>query len=318
MGLKWSKILKDLKVFDLKKLEVFVKVIETGSFSKAAELCHLTQPTVSGHIKQLEEYYEVPLIDRHTREVKPTPAGLLLHRYAKHILRLWEEFEREMHSYKGGQKGKLRIGGSTIPGQYILPFVLCRFNQKFPKIKINLQIADTKVVAEGVVKGELELGIIGAKVMPHQLHFEPVCNDEIILVIHKDYPHEIAQKKQITVEEIPDIPLIIREKGSGTWLTTQNTLKKLGLSPQRLNVVAELGSTEAVRQAVKAKLGASFISEIAVKEDLERGIFKKIEVKNLVIKRHFYLIYPSKKNLAPLAEIFIDFLKESSSSMEQD
>ncbi|OAG28187.1 selenium metabolism-associated LysR family transcriptional regulator [Thermodesulfatator autotrophicus] len=304
-------------MFDLKKLEVFVKVIETGSFSKAAELCYLTQPTVSGHIKQLEEYYEVPLIDRHTREIKPTPAGLLLHRYAKHILRLWEEFEREIHSYKGGQKGKLRIGGSTIPGQYILPFVLYRFNQKFPRIKINLQIADTKVIAEGVVKGELELGIIGAKVMPHQLHFKPICQDEIIFVIHKDYPHEVAQKKQITVEEIPSIPLITREKGSGTWITTQNMLKKLGISPQRLNIVAELGSTEAVRQAVKAGLGASFISERAVQEDLERGVLRKINIEDLAIKRHFYLIYPSRKTLAPLAQIFIDFLKEFPNSISQ-
>lgn len=300
-------------MLDFRKLQVFALVMEQRSFSKAAELCHLTQPTVSGHVKILEEYLGVTLFDRHTREVVPTPAGILLYRYAKRIVRLVEEMEREISYYKGGRKGKLQIGGSTIPGQYILPLLLHRFNQKFPEIKVSVHIADTKAIAHLVAEGELELGIIGARVLENNLRYEPCYDDEIILVIRSDLQLEkldLQGKETLKPQEIPSIPLIIREKGSGTWLTTKKALKEIGCSPERLHVVAELGSTEAVRQAVRAGLGGTFISRRAVQEELKSGLLREIPVEGLSIKRQFYLIYPERRTLSPTAQIFIDFFKE--------
>ncbi len=300
-------------MLDFRKLQVFTLVMEQRSFSKAAELCYLTQPTVSGHIKLLEEHFDLTLFDRHTREVVPTPAGTLLYRYAKRIVRLVEEMEREMASYKGGRKGKLRLGGSTIPGQYILPFLLRDFNAKFPDVRVAVQIADTRVIAEMVAEGELEAAIIGAKVLESNLVHEPCYEDEIILVIRKDFkiPKINLEKGFLEPEELKYLPLIVREKGSGTWLTTKKALRAIGASPERLNTVAELGSTEAVRQAVKAGLGAAFISRRAVQEELEENILVDIPVEGLSIKRNFYLVYPSRKTLSPTAQMFVNFVKES-------
>ncbi len=286
--------------------------MEQRSFSRAAELCHLTQPTVSGHVKLLEEYFGVTLFDRHTREVVPTPAGLLLYRYAKRVVRLVEEMEREMSYYKGGRKGKLRLGGSTIPGQYILPFLLQKFNQAFPDIRVAVHIADTRAVAQLVAEGELELGVIGAKVLETNLHYEPCYEDEIILVLRKDFrvPKLDLTQGVLKPEDLRHLPLIVREKGSGTWLTTKKALKNIGCPPERLKVVAELGSTEAVRQAVKAGLGAAFLSKRAVQEEIDSGLLVQVAVEGLSIKRNFYLVYPSRRTLSPTAQIFVDFFKE--------
>ncbi len=298
-------------MLDFRKLQVFALVMEQRSFSRAAELCHLTQPTVSGHVKLLEEYFGVTLFDRHTREVVPTPAGLLLYRYAKRVVRLVEEMEREMSYYKGGRKGKLRLGGSTIPGQYILPFLLQKFNQAFPDIRVAVHIADTRAIAQLVSEGELELGIIGAKVLETNLHYEPCYEDEIVLVLRKDFKvPKLDVAQALKPEDLQHLPLIVREKGSGTWLTTKKALKNIGCAPERLKVVAELGSTEAVRQAVKAGLGAAFLSKRAVQEEIDSGLLVQVPVEGLAIKRNFYLVYPARRTLSPTAQIFVDFFKE--------
>ena len=300
-------------MLDFRKLQVFTLVMENRSFSKAAELSNLTQPTVSGHVKLLEEYLGVTLFDRHTREVVPTPAGMLLYRYAKRIVRLVEEMEREISYYKGGRKGRLLVGGSTIPGQYILPALLYRFSQKFPEIKVSVRIGDTREIAQLVAEGDLEVGIIGARVLESNLHYEPCYDDEIILVVRSDFQSEkldLTKTKALNPQEIRHISLIIREKGSGTWLTTRQALRAIGCQPEKLHVVAELGSTEAVRQAVKAGLGGAFISRRAVQEDLESGLLKELPVKGLHIERRFYLVYPERRTLSPTVQTFIDFFKE--------
>ncbi len=288
---------------DFKKLQVFVAVAETRNFSRAAEKCHLSQPTVSGHIKSLEEILGIPLFDRHTREVLLTKGGLLLYRYAKRLVRLAEDLEREIDLFKTGGKGNLFLGGSTIPGQYILPGILGKFKQKYPQIEISLQIADTREIASRVLEGELELGVVGAQFPEPELEFKPCFEDEIILIVSKNkgFPQEIP------FNLLEDIPLIVREKGSGTWYSVKRELKRLGTPLDKLNIVAEFGSTEAVKQAVKAGLGGAFVSKRAVQEEVQNGQIKEVRIEGLSIKRNFYLITPARRTLSPAARIFIDF-----------
>jgi len=290
---------------DLKKLQVFVAVMEQRSFSRAAEICHLSQPTVSGHIKALEEALGITLLDRHTREVVPTRAGLLLYRYAKRIVRLVRDLEQEMTLFKSGGKGKLLLGGSTIPGQYILPRVLGAFKKIHPDVEITLKIADTKEISRLVCEGELELGVVGAKIFEGELVFEPHFRDEIILAVpgHWELPAHISP------ESLRDIPLIVREKGSGTWLTAKKALREIGVPAEKLHVVAELGSTEAVKQAIKEGIGGAFISRKAVEEELSRDLIREIGIEGLKIERNFYLITQERRTLSPIAQIFIDFFK---------
>ncbi|NPA49384.1 MAG: LysR family transcriptional regulator [Thermodesulfobacteria bacterium] len=294
-------------MLDLRKLAVFVAVIEEESFSRAAQKCHLSQPTVSGHIKSLEDYFQVPLFDRHTREVRPTRAGQLLYRYAKRLLKLSEELEREMRLFAQGGQGVLFLGGSTIPGQYILPGLLGSFKREYPAIKITLKVADTQEIARQVALGELDLGVVGAKIPERELDFEPLWEDKIVLIAS---PRLFKEPCTLSLRDLVEIPLLVREEGSGTWLVVQEKLREEGLSPEECHIVAELGSTEAVKQGVKAGLGAAFVSEIAVEEDLERGSVLKLSLP-FEIERYFYLITPRHHILSPVAQIFVDFCRRS-------
>ncbi len=290
---------------DLRKLEALVAVVETGSFSRAAEKIHLTQPTISGHIKALEEYFGLRLFDRHTRSVNPTRAGRLLYDYAKKLLLLYRELEREMAYFKGEKVGKLDLGGSTIPGQYILPQLIADFRKAYPGISVFLKVGDTKEIIEKVREGELEIGMVGAQEEDPELVFEACCEDEIVLIA-------AAQNRfsRVSLEELPELPLIAREPGSGTWRTALKALEEKGLSPQKLTLVAEMGSTEAVKQAVKAGLGLAFVSRKAVEEELSRHEIQILPLKGLRIRRHFFLVYPARRTLSPPAQAFLNFYRK--------
>ncbi|HIE32522.1 MAG TPA: LysR family transcriptional regulator [Thermodesulfobacteriaceae bacterium] len=293
-------------MIDLRKLEALVAVVENRSFSKAAERIYLTQPTISGHIKSLEEYFGLKLFDRHTRAVTPTRAGKLLYGYAKKLLLIYKEMEREMAYFKGEKIGKLDLGGSTIPGQYILPYLIAEFRRNYLEISIFVKVGDTEEIIELVKNGELEVGMVGAREEDQELFFEPCCEDEIILIGSRnlDIPSEIK------VSDLSSLPIIAREAGSGTWRTVWTALEKKGYSPEKLQIVAEMGSTEAVKQAAKAGLGLAFVSKLAVKEELASGELKIVYVKDLPLKRKFFLVYPVKRTLSPLAKAFLNFGRE--------
>ena len=292
-------------MLDLRKLQVFLAVIEEKSFSRAAERCYLSQPTVSGHIKALEDAFGVLLFDRHTREVRPTRAGELLYSYTKKILKLAEELEKEMDLFRAGGRGPLFIGGSTIPGQYILPPLLGAFKRLHPHTRITLKVSDSGEVTRMVAEGELDLGVVGARFSDQKLLFEPLWEDKIVLIV----PPGLFEE-EFPLEKLFHLPLIVREEGSGTWFTVKRVLEERGLSLEKLNIVAELGSTEAVKQAVKAGLGGAFVSEMAVREELAQGLVQKL-VLPWSIKRHFYLVFPQGRTLSPIAQIFVDFCRVS-------
>ncbi len=293
-------------MLDLRKLEVFLAVVEESSFSRAAERCYLSQPTVSGHIKALEETFGVPLFDRHTREVRPTRAGELLYDYAKKIFKLLAELEKEMAFFRTGTKGPLLLGGSTIPGQYILPSLLGAFKKVHPATKITLKVADSGEIVRLVSEGELDLGVVVASLPAEELLFEPLWEDEIILVVPKGW----RLKPSPSLTDLFSLPLVAREEGSGTWLTVKQTLQERGIDPAGLNIVAEFGSTEAVKQAVKAGVGGAFLSKIAASEDLARRELQEVTLP-FQIKRHFYLVLPRGRTPPPLVQIFVDFCRKS-------
>ena len=148
---------------DLWQLHIFCRVIEHKSFSRAAEAVHLSQPTVSAHIKDLEAHFGCPLIDRLAKEAAPTQAGRLLYGYARRMLGLRDEAESAMSQYQGKTRGRLVIGGSTIPGTYLLPRAVGRFRRRYPEVRLSLVIEDTAGIISGILEGVLELGVVGAE-----------------------------------------------------------------------------------------------------------------------------------------------------------
>ena len=293
---------------DLWQLHIFCRVVEWRSFSKAAEAVHLSQPTVSSHIKDLEAHFGCPLIDRLSKEAVPTDAGRLLYGYAQRLLALREEIETAMAQYQGKTRGRLVIGGSTIPGGYLLPRVVGQFKKRYPQVMLSLTIADTDRIIAGVLEGALEFGVVGAESRDKNILQEILISDEMRLIVPARHPW--ASKKKIALALLLTEPYIAREQGSGTLQSLKESLKRKGHDGGELNIVAEMGSTEAIRQGIKEGIGVSILSTLAIAEDLASGRLKAVAVEGLDLTRHFYITRHRQRSLSPLGAAFIDFLKE--------
>ncbi len=292
---------------DLWQLKIFCKVVELKSFSKAGESVHLSQPTVSSHIKELEDHFGTRLVDRLSRKVLPTKAGELLYDYAQQLVALRDRTEAVMAEFNGKMKGRLTIGGSTIPGGYLLPRIVGLFSKRYPEVYISLKVGDTSEILSMVAAGRVEAGVVGAKSSDKLLHQVPVATDEMCLVVPGD--HSWARRRTIKFKELLGEPFIVRELGSGTLHSIEQQLKKKGYGVTDFNIVAEMGSTEAVRQAIKNKVGLSILSAIAVADDIQTGLLKAISIEGLNLKRSFYLTTHKQRTPSPLCTTFVDFLK---------
>ncbi|HXY55908.1 MAG TPA: selenium metabolism-associated LysR family transcriptional regulator [Nitrospirota bacterium] len=291
---------------DLHQIEIFCTLIKLRSFSRAAEALYLTQPTVSGHIKNLETELGVRLLDRLGKRVVPTEQGEILYRCGQKLLVLRDQARQEIEAVSGRMSGLLKIGGSTIPGAYILPAFIGAFKKEHPSISIQLMIDDTAKVAQAVKDGELSIGIVGARVSDGHLESHAFLTDELVVAVPPDHPW--AHKKSIHVEALKNEPFILREEGSGTRLIMEEHLEKSGLSLAELNTVAVVGSSDAVRQAVKAGLGVSILSIRALQSDIETGRISAVRLKGLRLERSFAVILLKGKSRSPLCQGFLDFL----------
>jgi len=293
---------------DLWQLHIFCRVVECKSFSKAAETVHLSQPTVSSHVKDLEDHFGCLLIDRLSKEAAPTQAGRLLYGYARRMLALRDEAETALAQHQGRMRGHLAIGGSTIPGGYLLPRVIGQFKVQYPQIRPALIIADTRRIIVSVVEGTIEVGVVGAESRDKNILQEHLIDDHLRLIVPADHPW--GALKKILLDRLLSEPFIVRERGSGTLISLQERLKQQGRSVEELNIVAEMGSTEAVRQGVKDGIGVSILSTLAVRDDLESGALKALSVEGLNLTRGLYLTRHRQRSLSPLAEAFVEFLKK--------
>lgn len=300
---------------DIHRLEVFCRVVEMRSFTKAADMVFLTQPTVSEHLRALEEMVGEKLVDRLGREVLPTPAGKILYQYARDIIRLRNEAIQAIARYKGNLAGHLSIGASTIPGTYILPRFIGAFKTRHPAIQITLHISDSAGVIDRVIDGSLESGLIGAKWDDRRILLEEMFSDELVLAVYPEHPW--AGRRAVEIEELTNQPFVLREKGSGTRRVMAQALEVHGFNPSRLSVVAEMGSTEAVREGIKARIGISILSSHAVVEDIQRGTLLKLPINGLFIKRSFYLVQRKNRQPSPLCTAFLNHLRSEASSTEK-
>ena len=291
---------------DLHALQVFCKIVELKSFSRAAEAVLLTQPTVSGHIKVLEDSLGLRLFDRAGKQVTTTQAGELLYGYARRILALRAETEQALAEFKGGLKGSLCIGGSSVPGAYVLPPLIARFKQDYPEVTIHLKIGDSREVCRSVAEGHCDLAAVGAKFDDARLHFEPLAEDELVLVAPRGHPW--ARRPSVRLAELPGQPFIVREVGSGSRRYAEQALGERGLDPKALRVMAEMGSNEAVRQAVKAGSGLAIISRRAVEDDLKVGALVAVRIESVRFLRQFYIAAHRTRTKSPACRAFLRLL----------
>ncbi|MCX8012424.1 MAG: selenium metabolism-associated LysR family transcriptional regulator [Desulfobacterota bacterium] len=290
----------------INQIEIFCKVIELGGFSKAANFLHLTQPTITEHIKSLEDYLGTTLIDRLGREVVPTRMGIILYEYAQKILKLKVEAEQKIKALTGKLEGELVVGASNIPGEFILPHLMKSFKKNFPDIFIVIEISDTGKVIENLLANRIELGIVGAILESSKLEYHKFIKDELVLVVSSGSPW--SKFTSITREELKKIPFILREEGSGTMMTMEKAFYELNFNPRNLNTIMRLGSTTAVIKAIKTGIGASILSRRAVEEDINQGMIKSLAIEKTKMFRDFYIAVRRGKSRSPLGEAFLKFL----------
>jgi DNA-binding transcriptional LysR family regulator len=295
------------KSMEMRRLEVFCKVVELKSFTKAAEALFLSQPTVSEHIRTLEGMLGEKLIDRLGREALPTPAGRIFYQYARNIVHMRDEALQALESFRGNLAGRLTLGASTIPGTYLLPRLVGSFKASYPSIEITLRISDTAKIVEEVLETNLEAGIVGSGWIDRRLTLEEVGSDELVLAVYPQHPW--AARGQISLSELAGEPFILRERGSGTRMVMSKMMEDHGFDLSLLSAVAEMGSTEAVRGGIKARIGISILSRQAVDEDFERGALVPVTIDGLRLSRPLFLIQRKNRQVSPLCSAFLDHLR---------
>ena len=300
--------------FDLRQLEIFVKIVDLKSFSKAAKVVFLAQASVSERIATLEKMVGVRLLDRLGREITPTKAGELLYKHAVLLLDMKKTACLEMQEFMGVKRGNIVLGGSTIPGEYILPRILGLFCREYPSVSVNLSVADSVSIETRVSDGGLELGVIGSKTTKKSLICQELWADELVLAIPAK--HRWAGRKTISLEALFEEPFIFRESGSGTFKIFDKYLRANGTRGlNSLKAVARLGTSTAVKEGIKAGLGVSILSSRALETELDSGVLKTLKVENLRMHRSFYLIRDRRRIASPLNRALCDFLMKSSKDL---
>ena len=292
---------------DLRRLEIFAKVAELGSFSRAAQALALTQPTVSEHVRALEDELGLQLLDRLGRGAAPTRAGQLLLGYAQRMLALSREAHQALDHFQGRLSGELIIGGSTIPGEYVLPALIGQFKAKQADISIVLLIGDSRQVSEWVDEGRVELAIVGARPAQRALDARELMGDELVVVVPAE--HVWARRETVSLAELQAEPMVVRERGSGSREALERALGSADTSLTAFRVVGEMGSTEAVKQAVRAGVGVALISKRAVEDECRAGLVACVKITKMPVARAFYLVTHRERSRSPLALSFLAFLE---------
>ena len=292
---------------DLRRLEIFLKVAELGSFSRAADALFLTQPTVSEHVRALEDELGVQLLDRLGRGTTPTRAGTLLLGYARRILALSREASQAIEQFQGRVSGELTIGGSTIPGEYVMPEVIGAFRAKYPDVRISLLIGSSREVTTWVEDGRVEIGVVGATPTSRVLQARQLMADELVVVVGAEHPW--AGRKTVSLDDLRAEPMIVRERGSGSRETFEQALESVGLDLAAFRIVGEIASTQAVKQAVRAGVGISLISRRAVEDECRARLLVCVKIRDLAVTRAFHLITHRDRSRSPLATAFLAFIE---------
>jgi len=301
-----AKIKADL---DLHKLEIFYWVAEHKSFSQAAELLSLRQPTVSAHVQELEKAVGGKLLYRIPGKVSLTPLGLMLAERAKNLLAFKRETVAAVEQFHGTLSGELWVGGSSIPGEYLLPQKLGEFTKKYPKVKPILRIGDSAGIVNDLLDGKVEIAFVGFKGDDVRLTFEKVWDDEMVLAVPKGHPW--SKRKNVTLDDLRSEKFISREHGSGTLDSIRQLLAKHKQPAQELfNISMELGSTEAVKEALLAGYGFSILSRISIRHEVDEGSIVEVPIRGLQLDRAFYQVFHRRRPLHPIAQTFRAFLKQ--------
>ena len=291
------------------RLTVFRLVAERQSFSSAAEVLHVSQPSVTAHVKALEEALGVRLFERTNTGARLTRAGERLHHYAREVNLLTQEALRDIGAMSGEERGRLCVGASTTIAQYLLPRLLAGFLEVHPRIELSVLSANTEQIVAQVLAHKMDIGLIEGPPGTNEVRLESFVQDEIVVIVPADHPFAARLGNRPSVAELALEPLVLRESGSGTRRVVEDALRKAGVALRGLRIVMELDSTEAIKSGVEAGLGVAFVSRWALRQSQSQNI-RAIHVEGLEINRAFQFICPHGPEPEGPAGAFLRFARQ--------
>ena len=288
------------------QLYIFFAVASHRSFSRAAESLSITQPAVSIQVQELEKFLGAALFHRRTRGLRITEVGETVFAYAQQIFSLSGKLLETLEEIHNLQTGRLALGASTTPGEYLLPLAVGRFRQLYPGISVELSIANTLTITQRILNQELDLGMVGSHPTLGQAELATIeyMEDEIVLVASPS--HQLAQRHSVTAQEVVDAGLILREPGSATRNTAEECFNDLGITP---SAALSLGSNQALKQAAMAGGGVAVISRMGITAETRAGMLVILPVADWDCRRPLTLVYPKERQLSPSKQAFLEYLQ---------
>jgi len=291
-------------MINLNQLRIFQAVTETHSFTRAAEVVHLTQPGISKHIKQMEEYYGVPLFDRLGKKVALTQAGEILFEATREIMASITAAEQRIEDLKGLRGGKLVLGASFPIGIYFLPRVLAAFRKQYPAVDVTLDISLGERIVAKILANKLDLGLVSHEVRDARLICKEFATDELIAIAPRN--HRWASKKQIKPQELLEETFILAARGAGIRAVVEERLRDKGIV---LENVLDFGNLEGVKRAVEAGLGVSIQSQSVVQREISAGSLAGVSVAGMDAKLTHFYVHRKDKHLSSAAKAFLALLQ---------
>lgn len=291
------------------KHEVFLEVARQLSFTKASQVLYISQPAITKHIQQLEEEYRASLFERKGNSITLTEAGSILLDFVIRVKTLEKQLEYDLSTYRDRfhAKGELKLGASTTIALYIAPSILSAFRQKYPEISMSLFNRNSEGVLKALLDHEIDLGIVEGKNKSSMVTSEAFLADEVVPVCSSS--SYLARRAKYNISEIKDMPIVLRERGSGTLSVLKHALQLNGIKLSELNIRMRLGGTEALKNFVLADDSVGFLSMKAVSKELASGELVRLYIDGLTVVRQFYFIQRHGDENHGLNEAFIKFAK---------
>ena len=291
---------------EFKQLEAFVAVVDYGSFSEAARKLYLTQPTISTHVRSLEEELHTKLILRTTKKTTVTTRGYQLYDSAVRMLEIRNNL---LENFTGVQKHMIDLAASTIPSSYLLPEILAAFGKTHPDIYFHSIQADSAESINRVLDGTVDLALVGQNTRDETCVFLPFCQDELVIATPITNHYLGLQNKSVTFEDFIKDPIIIREKGSGTKKEMDLFLEQIGVTPNDLNVIARMNDLEGIKKSIVNGLGISILSARSAIDLQKTKQILLFPLEESAHKRTFYTVYSKNRILKPHVRQFIQFVQ---------
>lgn len=270
------------------RLKVFRSVALNLSFTKAAQELFISQPAISKHIQELESEFHTRLFDRMGNKISLTHAGQLLLDDCEPILKGYQKLDFDMNAIRKKYNGELRIGASTTIAQYVLPEILADFINRYPNTSVSMLSGNSREIETALLSDRIDIGMVEGIISQPQLKYSTFMDDELVAIVNSK--NQLCQKEEISLSELRELPVVLRERGSGTLDVIENSLQKHGMSLSDMNIVMYLGSTESIKQFVGHSDSIGIISVRSVSKEILRGDYKIIELQNTKLERQFRFV----------------------------